>query len=81
MSGHTGHAPVVRALLEAGASHLATDPHGNSALHLAAFHGHVATVHLLLEAGAAVQAQDHKGVTPARQATRKGRAEVLRVLP
>jgi len=31
VSGHTGHAPVVRALLEAGASPLATDPFGNTA--------------------------------------------------
>ena len=80
VSGHTGHAPVVRALLEAGASLLATDSFGNSALHLAAFQGHVAAVHLLLEAGAAVQAPDLQGVTPARQATRKGRAEVLTLL-
>ena len=49
-------------------------------MHLAAFHGHVAAVQLLVEAGAAVEAADHKGETPVRRATRKGRAEVLRLL-
>jgi ankyrin repeat protein len=45
-----GHAPVVRALLGAGATPLPADRHGNTTLHVAAAKGHAACAALLLDA-------------------------------
>jgi ankyrin repeat protein len=74
-----GHAPVVQALLAAGASP-AADQGGQTALMLAAGQGHTAVVEALLAGGADVGAKDKDGLTALMAAASANRADTLRVL-
>ena len=75
-----GHGPVVRLLLDAGASvHLENDAQ-DTALHLAARQGRTQTVRLLLDAGADFAARDAEGRTPLFLAIERGRNELVDLL-
>ena len=60
----SGHANVVRLLLDAGADALCVDNDLSTPLHIVATHGHGLCVKALLDAGADTQAKDAKGQTP-----------------
>ncbi|XP_040574293.1 ankyrin repeat domain-containing protein 54 [Lepeophtheirus salmonis] len=66
-----GYAPVVSALLEAGADPNQKDALGNTALHLAACTNHIDVVTLLLRAGTNVTTLDNNGRTPIQLAQSK----------
>jgi len=75
-----GHAVVVTALLEAGASVDAVDKEGGTPLHYAAGHGHADVARALLEAGASVRAANQQRKTPLHLAADQGHTEVSTAL-
>ena len=75
-----GHADVVTALLEAGASVDAVDKQGDTPLHYAAGQGHADVARALLEAGASVRAANQQRKTPLHLAADRGHAEVSTAL-
>ena len=84
-AAQTGDAVQIKALLEAGAAHGATDEAGETALMHAARGGHVAAVRVFIAAGADVNAQSPQGWTALAKAayngdTERGYVEVIEVL-
>ena len=75
-----GHADVVTALLEAGASVDAVDTQSNTPLHYAAGQGHADVARALLAAGASVRAANQQRKTPLHLAADQGHAEVSTTL-
>ena len=75
-----GHAAIVHAFLDKGASANARDAHGGSALHWAAGRGKIEVVELLLAQGADVGAQDGAGRTALDVAESRRRAEIADLL-
>ena len=67
-----GHTAVLAALLDAGASPLATSVDGRTALMFAAQHGHEEAVALLRQRGAVATALDHEARTAADHAEAAG---------
>ena len=75
-----GHDPVVRLLLDGGASvHLENDAQ-DTALHLAVQRGRTQTARLLLEAGADFAVRDADGRTPLFRAIARGHPEIIELL-
>src|SRR5947199_10529550 len=68
----SGHAAVVKQLLEAGVDTKAVNESGVTPLHKAAYGGHEAVVKQLLEDGADVKAVSDGGVTPLHDAAEGG---------
>jgi hypothetical protein len=82
IAARSGHAAIVRLLIDAGADLSAADREGNTPLHIAAY-GDTAVVRLLLEAGAHAKARNKAGQTPAdcaADALPPSRAAILRLL-
>ena len=84
-AAQSGDAAQLKALLESGAAHGATDEAGETALMHAARGGHVAAVQVLIAAGADVNAQSPQGWTALAKAayngdTERGYVEVIEVL-
>lgn len=77
-AGVTGHAEVMRLLLDKGAS-LATE-HGVSLLHQAAGKGQTEVIHVLLEKGIDVNAQDTVGYTALMRAAEAGQDDTVTLL-
>ena len=65
------------ALLDVGASILAADRAGQTALHHAAYGGRVACLRALLAAGAGIEAADSEGITALHLAAVQGHAACL----
>ncbi|KAG0729701.1 Caspase-7 [Chionoecetes opilio] len=72
--------PMVRALLDMGATVDFTNEDGWTALHLAANHNSAAVVDMLMEAGAELEARSNTGRTPLAQACRKKQLAVAKKL-
>lgn len=68
-----GHVPLVRLLLQRGASAGAADGAGRTPLHEAAWHGHSQVAELLLRRGAPATARSRAGLTPLHWAAALGR--------
>ena len=80
MAAFSGHEPVARLLLEAGADkHLARDD-GLTALMLASENGHLEVVRLLLETGADKDLATNDGCTALPVASANGHLAVVRLL-
>jgi len=79
-SADTGHAEMVRALLEHGADKGLTDTHGSTALHWAAANGHDEVVLALLKHGADKDLKDKDGKTALDYAVKEGYAECASLL-
>jgi ankyrin repeat protein len=84
-AAQSGDAAQLKALLESGAAHGATDEAGETALMHAARGGHVAAVQVLIAAGADVNAKAPQGWTALAKAayngeTERGYVEVIEVL-
>ncbi|WP_324779729.1 ankyrin repeat domain-containing protein [Thiobacillus sedimenti] len=84
-AAQAGDAARVKALLESGAAHDATDEAGETALMHAAHGGHVAAVEVLIAAGADVNAKSPQGWTALAKAayngdTERGYVEVVEIL-
>eukprot|EP01047_Picozoa_sp_COSAG01_P029643 COSAG01_NODE_2039_length_8573_cov_13.642672_1_plen_2500_part_00 len=75
-----GHAEVVQALVEAGATVDRPDKNGSTPLFVASHKGHVAAMEVLLGAGAAVDQPTKHGFTPLYVASRKGHVAAMEVL-
>merc|ERR1712112_218352 len=79
-----GYTDVVEALLINGSGMeealLATDSHGNNALHLAIDGNHVEVTQILLEEGVDVNQKNEDGICPIHLAVEEGKDEVLRLL-
>ena len=75
-----GQAPLVRALLDAGANPETRDEAGRTALMLAASEGHYETVVALLDRGVNRNAQDENGLTALMMAERDGRDAIVELL-
>jgi ankyrin repeat protein len=75
-----GHVPLVRVLLEGGASVETTNNDQWTALHYAAFHGHAPVCRLLLDRRARVDTVNISLETPLHVAARKGRWDVVILL-
>ena len=75
-----GHAAIVHAFLEKGASPNSRDPRGGSALHWAAANGRTEIVRLLLAHGAEINIEDADGETPLDVARQKGAQDTIAVL-
>ena len=73
-------APVLQALLKAGAKVDATDSDGWTPLRGAASEGHARVVEALLRARASPAIKDHNGKTPLAVAQAKGHADVVKLL-
>jgi ankyrin repeat protein len=81
VAAEAGSAPVVVALLEAGADPGATTSAGVTALHLAAMSGSAAAVAALLDRGAAVNAREPAwSQTPLMLAAARGRTAAVKLL-
>lgn len=84
-AAQAGDAATLKALIESGADHAATDEAGETALMHAARNGHLAAVELLIAAGADVNAKSPQGWTALARAayngdTGCGYVEVVEVL-
>ncbi len=76
-----GYSPIVRILLNKGASISIANDHGITAMHFSARAGHLAVTKLLVKAGANLEARDNQGYTPLHVAAGEtGRSEVVRLL-
>ena len=81
LASEMGSAPVVAALLRAGANANLASSAGVTPLHLAALSGNAASAKLLLDAGAAANAvEPGGGHTPLMLAAARGRTDVVRLL-
>ena len=81
LAAEGGHAPVVAALLKAGADPAAATTTGVTPLHFAALAGSADAVAALLDKGANVNAREPDwGHTPLMFAAARGRTEAVRVL-
>ncbi|KAJ7112585.1 ankyrin repeat-containing domain protein [Mycena epipterygia] len=76
----SGHANIVRLLLEKGADVNAVDAEHESALQAASNGGHTETVRLLLEKGADVNAKGGEYGNALQAASEKGNPELVRIL-
>ena len=76
----SGHAGVVRRLLDKGADMSAEDTEGVTPLHFAAMEGRKAVVRLLLRKGADVSSNKEDGATPLHLAAFNGKEGVVRLL-
>eukprot|EP01049_Picozoa_sp_SAG25_P017158 SAG25_NODE_4300_length_845_cov_2.063003_1_plen_125_part_01 len=75
-----GHAEVIRALVEAGATVDQPNKHGDTPLLIASQDGHAAAVEALLGGGAAVDRPDEDGATPLSIASQNGHAAAVEAL-
>ena len=71
---------MVRALVAGGASLVAKDTAGYTALHMAAEFGQAAAAQALIELGAPLDALDRVGLTPHDVAAEANKGDVLRAL-
>ena len=76
----TGHADVVKVLLESGANANAVDKGKDTALHLAAGHGHVDVAKVLIQNGAKVNAVNFRGRTALHVAAKYEHADYVKLL-
>lgn len=70
----------IEAALEAGASAMATDPNGRTAMHFVAGLGVTPTIKFLVERGADVNAKDVMGLTPLHMAAGYARPATVELL-
>ena len=63
---------ILNLLLRHGASALATDARGNTAMHVAAYHGKLGAVEALIDAGGSVSAKNDEGLVPVLLASDPG---------
>jgi hypothetical protein len=75
-----GHPAIVHAFLEKGASALAADVKGGTALHWAVARGNLESVRLLIAAGADPAAKDATGQTPLDLAKKRNNAAIAAAL-
>jgi ankyrin repeat protein len=80
LAAASGHAEIVQALLDVGASPRAASPDGNTPVHEAARYGHREVAALLLAAGADPNARTNEQETPLITACRRGDLAVVRQL-
>jgi len=76
----SGHAEIVRVLIDQGAAIDIEDNDGRTALVWTADRGHIETVRLLIDKGAAIDIQDNMSWTALMLAARYGHAEIARLL-
>eukprot|EP00913_Durusdinium_trenchii_P034541 g32314.t1 len=76
----SGHHPIGRALLAAGAEKDIQDQQGRTPLHWGAHHGHTNIVKELLAVGAAKDVQDNEGQTAVDLARERDRMQILELL-
>jgi hypothetical protein len=74
------HVPVMKILLDAGASPSKADLNKVTPLHTAVTHGNMEVIKMLLEYSASKDAIDGMGETPYDWASKAGQAEVLKLL-
>ena len=79
-AAHHGHAPVVQALLGAGADAGVMEENGRTPLMVAARQGHAGVVMALLQAGARVDEVDKEGNSALSYAALSGKADIVSVL-
>jgi ankyrin repeat protein len=79
-AARVGAAETLRRLAEEGADLDARDPHGQTALMLAAVRGHLAAARWLVSSGAALDVTAKYGLSAVMLATLSGHAEIVRVL-
>lgn len=79
-AAQSGHAKIVKALLEAGAKPNTRNYAGTSALEFAAENGDAASVRALIDAGADVNQANEGKSTPLHKAAAGGFAEVVKLL-
>jgi ankyrin repeat protein len=75
-----GKLAAIEALLAGGADVNGTDPHGHTALHVAAMDGQLELAELLLDRGAAVNARTKERKTPLAMAREAGKSNVVSFL-
>ena len=80
MAAVTGHAPVIKELIKAGADVNATDDDGTAPLHYASSFRDEDCVALLLAHGADVHKADYAGMTPMRIAVQREHEKMIEML-
>ncbi|MFM7389448.1 MAG: ankyrin repeat domain-containing protein [Vampirovibrionales bacterium] len=80
IAAKNGNAPLVQALINAGATVNQGDTYDWTPLHEASYHGHLEVVKVLLANGAKVNQADTYGWTPLRGASSQGHLEIAKVL-
>lgn len=79
-ASYSGHAILVKQLIEVGAKLDIQDHEGVTALYLAAQNGHDTVVKLLIDAGTNLDFQNHEGVTALYGAAQNGHDAVVKLL-
>jgi ankyrin repeat protein len=78
--GHVRDQPLVNLLIDNNANVDATDEHGATALHLAAFNARANLIGTLVGRGATVDARDNDGRTPFMIAALRGDKKIMTIL-
>ncbi len=80
LASESGHAEILKVLIDNGASVNALDQDGAIPLHLAAYHGRTEALKVLIEHGAQVNAKDNEQYTALHCAADEGQVEAMEIL-